>query len=100
MAQFQAMSSSMPERIIPKRPAPPPPLMRTTSMPNPTIHQAAENTITRYLSSSPLPHTSLQDSQNIQHGEETKPKAHIAGKGTAPSPPTVAESRGAASSRK
>ncbi|WP_341751881.1 WH2 domain-containing protein [Candidatus Tisiphia endosymbiont of Piscicola geometra] len=87
LAQSQAMSSSMPERITPKRPAPPPPLMRTTSMPNPTIHQAAENTITSSLSSSPLPHTSLQDSQNIQHREETKPKAHIAGKGKAPSPP-------------
>ncbi|WP_375331773.1 WH2 domain-containing protein [Candidatus Tisiphia endosymbiont of Temnostethus pusillus] len=87
LAQSQAMSSSMPERITPKRPAPPPPLTRTTSMPNPTIHQAAGNTITSSLSSSPLPHTSLQDSQNIQHGEETKPKAHIAGKGKAPSPP-------------
>ncbi|WP_375359132.1 hypothetical protein [Candidatus Tisiphia endosymbiont of Neophilaenus lineatus] len=89
LAQSQTMSSSMPERIIAKRPAPPPPLMRTTSMPNPTIHQAAENTITRSLSSSPLPHTSLQDSQNIQHREETKPKTHIAGKGKAPSPPPL-----------
>ncbi|BFD46024.1 MAG: hypothetical protein DMENIID0002_06700 [Rickettsia endosymbiont of Sergentomyia squamirostris] len=42
LAQSQALSSSMPERITPTRPAPPPPpLMRTTSMPNPTIHQAA-----------------------------------------------------------
>ncbi|WP_341755739.1 WH2 domain-containing protein [Candidatus Tisiphia endosymbiont of Ptychoptera albimana] len=87
LAQSQAMSSSMPERITPKRPAPTPPLMRTTSMPNPTIHQAAGNTITSSLSSSPLPHTSLQDSQNIQHGEGTKLKAHIAGKGKAPSTP-------------
>ena len=83
------MSSSMPERIIAKRPAPPPPLMRTTSMPNPTIHQAAENIITSSLSSSPLPHTSLQDSQNIQHREETKTKTHIAGKGKAASPPPL-----------
>lgn len=88
--KFQAMSSSMPDRIIPTRPAPPiPPLMRTTSMPNSTIHQAAENTITRSLSSSPLLHTSLQDSQNIQHREEAKLKAHVAGKGKAPSPPSL-----------
>ncbi|WP_341758466.1 hypothetical protein [Candidatus Tisiphia endosymbiont of Ditula angustiorana] len=83
----QAMSSSMPDRIIPTRPAPPPPpLMHTTSMPNPTIHQAAENTIPRSLSSSPLPHTSLQDSQNIQHREEAKqtPKSL---KYKAPQPP-------------
>lgn len=112
LTQSQAMSSSMPDRIIPTRPAPPlppyaslqnqavqqvaesaiptpPPLMRTTSMPNPTIHQAAENTITRSLSSSPLPHTSLQDSQNIQHREEAKLKAHIPGKGKAPLPPSL-----------
>ncbi|WP_341763330.1 WH2 domain-containing protein [Candidatus Tisiphia endosymbiont of Melanophora roralis] len=90
LAQSQALSSSMPERIIPTRQAPPiPPLMRATSMPDLAIHQAAENTITRSLSSSPLPHTSLQDSQNIQHREETKPKAHIPGKGKAPSPPPL-----------
>ncbi|WP_417904921.1 WH2 domain-containing protein [Candidatus Tisiphia endosymbiont of Micropterix aruncella] len=105
----QAMSSSMPDRIIPTRQAPPrppyaslqnqavqqvvesaippaPPLMRTTSMPNPTIHQAAENTTTRSLSSSSLPHISLQDSQNIQHGKEAKqtPKSL---KYKAPQPP-------------
>ncbi|MFP3017937.1 MAG: hypothetical protein ACEY3E_03345 [Candidatus Tisiphia sp.] len=90
LAQSQALSSSMPEQIIATRQAPPiPSLMRATSMPNPTIHQAAENTITRSLSSSPLPHTSLQDSQNIQHREETKRKAHTAGKGKAPSPPPL-----------
>lgn len=90
LAQSQALSSSMPERIIPTRQAPPiPSLMRATSMPDLAIHQAAENTITRSLSSSPLPHTSLQDSQNIQHREETKPKAHIPGKGKAPSPPPL-----------
>lgn len=88
LAQSQTMSSSIPERITPTRPAPPPPpLMRTTSMPNPTIHQAAENTITRSLSS-PI-HTSLQDSQNIQHREETKRKAYMPGKGKAPSPPPL-----------
>ncbi|WP_425361165.1 WH2 domain-containing protein [Candidatus Tisiphia endosymbiont of Stenodema calcarata] len=90
LAQSQALSSSMPERITPTRPAPPPPpLMGTTSMPDLAIHQAAENTITRSLSSSSLPHTSLQDSQNIQHREETKPKTHIPGKGKAPSPPPL-----------
>lgn len=88
LAQSQALSSSMPERI-PTRQAPPPPLMGTTSMPDLAIHQAAENTITRSLSSSSLPHTSLQDSQNIQHREETKRKAHTAGKGKAPSPPPL-----------
>ncbi|WP_367364374.1 WH2 domain-containing protein [Candidatus Tisiphia endosymbiont of Nedyus quadrimaculatus] len=109
LAQSQAISSSMPDRIIPTRQAPPrppyaslqnqavqqvaesaiptaPPLMRTTSMPNPTIHQAAENTRTRSLSSSSLPPISLQDSQNIQHGEEAKqtPKSL---KYKAPQPP-------------
>jgi hypothetical protein len=73
LAQSQALSSSMPERITPTRQAPPiPSLMRATSMPNPTIHQATENTITRSLSSSSPIHTSLQDSQNIQHGEKAK----------------------------
>ncbi|WP_342267873.1 WH2 domain-containing protein [Candidatus Tisiphia endosymbiont of Empis tessellata] len=92
LAQSQTMSSSIPERIIPRRPAPPPPLMRTTSMPNPTIHQAAENTITRYLSS-PI-HTSLQDSQNIQHREETKREAYVPGKAKAPSPPSLQNQEG------
>ncbi|WP_341747509.1 WH2 domain-containing protein [Candidatus Tisiphia endosymbiont of Dascillus cervinus] len=92
LAQSQTMSSSIPERIIPRRPAPPPPLMRTTLMPNPTIHQAAENTITRSLSS-PI-HTSLQDSQNIQHREETKREAYIPGKGKAPSPPSLQNQEG------